>query len=67
MILVEQCARDDAANDDSNSNNQNSLLSDPQKYAEFKNSIFKDILGPAKRKNDGDDGESKKLKIDKGE
>lgn len=66
MISVEQDERDDSINDESDTGEKRSLLSNPEKYEQFKNSIFKDILGPTKRKTDDDDddeSDAKKLKI----
>lgn len=58
-------------NEESETNNEdtggiegnNSLLSNPSKYEEFKNSIFKDIVQPTKRKTEEEEEESDAKKI----
>lgn len=64
MISVEQDKNEDGKNEKPETGEQSSLLSDPKKYEEFKNSIFKDILGPSKRKSEEEENEAKKLKVD---
>lgn len=64
MICVEQDDTNTANIEHSSITSQNSLLANKEKYEEFKNSIFKDILGPAKRKNEEDAVEAKKQKVD---
>lgn len=64
MICVEQNNSHNDRIDLLNAGQTNSLLSNPEKYEQFKNSIFKDILGSTKRKSDGDEIEAKKLKLE---
>lgn len=66
MISVEQVVNKANNVEESDTSHQSSLLSNPEKYAEFKNSIFKDILAPTKRKAQDDDTETKKMKLDNG-